>query len=98
MSVFIAMGVPTTTDDRGYLLWLSHNWPIFLLPALALVTLLTAWLARKPHTWTKATPGGSEPPNAQTQNMSGPDQPNLPSGPDCRSGSQGAFGIQPQRA
>jgi hypothetical protein len=98
MSVFIAMGVPTTTDDRGYLLWLSHNWPILLLPALALVTLLIAWVFRKFHAWTSATPGGSDPLSEQSPNMGGPDQPDLPSGSDSHNERQWPFGMQPQRS
>ena len=79
MNVLFAMGIPITTDDRGYLLWLSQNWTLLVVPTVAFSVLLIALLVRKIRAWTAATPGSSDGTGAQSQSMDLPAQPNPPS-------------------
>ena len=76
MNILFAMGIPTTTDDRGYLLWFSQNWTVLVLPTLAFSALVIAWLVRKVRDWNVATP--SSPPGEQTQSMDLSAQPKPP--------------------
>jgi len=74
------MGVPTTTDDRGYLLWLSQNWTLLVVPTVAFSALLIALVVRKVRAWTAATPGSPGGTGTQSQSMDLPVQPNPHSG------------------
>ena len=47
MNILFAMGIPTTTDDSGYVLWLAHSWSVFVPPILALCAGLSFWVIRK---------------------------------------------------
>jgi len=57
----LAVGIPTTGDDRGYILWLSANWPVLVIMAVALGTLGVWWLVQKVRSWTARTPGPQAP-------------------------------------
>jgi hypothetical protein len=41
MHVLFAMGFTTTSDDRGYILWLAQHWTIFIIPAFLLIAVVT---------------------------------------------------------
>src|SRR5258707_5944156 len=56
MNIFFAMGIPNTTDDQGYLLWLSHTWTVFIPPVLALCVALSVWIIRKIRHLSSAPP------------------------------------------
>jgi hypothetical protein len=78
MNVMFAMGVPTTADDRGYLLWLAQNWAVVVVPAICLSAVLIAWLVRKIGSWTAATPGSGDRRGSQMQSLEPPPEPNRP--------------------
>ncbi len=87
MNVLLAMGIPTTTDDRGYLLWLAQNWTMLVLPTLACAALLIAWVVRAVRAWTAAPPGSADRPGAQplSADLSGPSgSPPSPTDPQSR--------------
>src|SRR5262245_34596970 len=65
MNLLLAMGIPTTPDDRGYFLWLSQHWMVFVLLTLALLALLTAWFIRTVHAWLARMSGPSGPPGPE---------------------------------
>ncbi len=81
MNFLLAMGIPNTTDDRGYFLWAAQNWPVFVIPALAFAALLVGWLIRTIRNWSTPTPGPSNPPSAQSETLEQPDRPDPPFGP-----------------
>src|SRR5436190_24346021 len=49
MSTIFAMGTPFTADDRGYFLWLSHNWQIFIPPVVMVLAIIAGWIFRRVH-------------------------------------------------
>ena len=49
MGSMLAMGIPFTADDQGYLLRLAHTWQVFIPPLLALVAALIGWIFRRIH-------------------------------------------------
>jgi hypothetical protein len=80
MSILLAMGIPTTTDDSGYFLWFAHNWTMCVVPALTFGALLSYWVTRKIRTRAARTPGSSDPPGTQSQAAELHDRPNPPPG------------------
>ncbi len=58
MNAFFAMNVPTTYDDRGYLLWAAQNWMFLVLPAIAFITFVIAWTVQRVRACSAGTPGG----------------------------------------
>jgi hypothetical protein len=69
MNALFAMGIPNTTDDSGYFLWLAHAWTVFLPPALAICVALAFWVKRMVRrSGHGIDPSG--PVEAQTQPMS----------------------------
>jgi len=44
LSMLFAMGIPNTTDDRGYFLMLPHLWSVFVIPILCFYVVLAAWV------------------------------------------------------
>lgn len=93
MNVLLAMGIPTTADDRGYFQWLSQNWTIWVVPALVFGTLLIAWVVRKIHAWSAGTPGSNQPPaESQTMDLAEP-----PSPPSSTQHNQSTWMLEPLR-
>jgi hypothetical protein len=77
MNILLAAGISTTTDDRGYLMWLAQNWAIFVPPALAFTAFLFAWVIRQVHRWTTgASPGSPSQTSARLENRDLPERQN----------------------
>src|SRR5438132_12022718 len=90
MSALLAMGVPTTTDTRGYFVWLAHNWPVFVPAALAFCAVLVGLVVHIVKSWSRATPDSSGP-DAPPQAMDGPPSPVPGSGSDADIGIRWPF-------
>jgi hypothetical protein len=79
MTALLAMGIPNTTDDWGYLQWLSQNWTLLIVPTVAFSALLIACAVRFIRAWTAATPGSSDGAGTQSKSMDIPLPPGHPS-------------------
>jgi len=75
MNAILAIGIPTTSDDRGYLLWLAENWPALVVMATALGALLVAWLVQKARSWTAGPPPSLPAPDFPETKNSEPAEP-----------------------
>lgn len=73
MNTLLAVGIPFTGDDRGYLLWLSANWPVLVIMAVALGSLVVGWLVQKARSWTARTPGPQAPQAPPRQTLEAPE-------------------------
>lgn len=78
MNVMLAMGVPTTTDDRGYVLWLAQHWILVVVPAVCLTTFLIVWALRRLRDWTTSSRGSGGQPTTSPQVPEAPTRPNPP--------------------
>ena len=90
MNILLAMGLPSTTDGRGYFLWLAHNWQFLMPLALATVVVVFAFVAVVVRMIRRGRggvgPGAQDQPDTQshTSDLSGPAGPLRESDSDCR--------------
>ncbi len=75
MNAFFAMGIPTTTDDRGYYLWAAQNLIFLVLPTIVFLTFLVAWVVQQIRACKTGAPGGSPPPTSLSETSEPPATP-----------------------
>src|SRR6266404_8666375 len=85
MNVLFAMGIPNTTDDQGYLLWIAHSWSVFVPPLIALFVALSFWMIRRIRRSSSAPPRPPDQPIEPFQEMNRANPPRVASDSDPES-------------